>query len=167
MSMQGVAQRGGSVVKRFGNLPVNRVAAAILWVASAYTTSLLIEMLRTGGSPVNAAASASLIGMLVGFVGNSVFLAAIVLQFVFTIGERSIWLGKGMDEVAGIALLLDVVTNAAAVYPLARNFGATNIWTMLQDVFHFGQFSAGGALLLALVWGIIAAAGPEKLWSRK
>lgn len=159
---------GGSALSRLRSISSNRAMAVILWILSTYTVSLLIEGMRSGSSIYALGNRADgMLSVAVGFLWGSSFLAAIVLQALTTVGERPIWRKQQTDIVAMIAVVVDVATNTAAVYPFTRNFDNTQIWLMIVDVSGVqNNFGPLASLLLALVVGIAMAAGPEKLWSR-
>jgi hypothetical protein len=139
----------------------HKIAAILLWFSSAYTTSLLIEDVRGSGNSTGGILDVFVTGVW----GNS-FFAAMTLQVILTAGESAIWKGQKLGLVASIALIIDTLVNAAAIWPYMQRFGHSHIWVFLAEWLHVNMeytlFTAG---ILTLIGGIALAAAPEKYWS--
>lgn len=162
---RGMALGGNAVSKAFGyvsSISGRKVAAAVIWLTSAYATSILIEQIR-GGSMVYVS---NPLTSIVEFAWGSSLIAAIIGQFVLTVCEKSIWQRRNLTAVSTVALILDVLINAAAVWPFVERFDSTSVWYFISNWLGMSgglsNFSSG---ILCLVVGFILAAAPEYVWS--
>jgi hypothetical protein len=79
--------------------------------------------------------------------------------------EHDIWQGK-LHPMGVLALMLDILANAAGVWFLVNGIDNTDVWRMLTEVFavlpetipSFGKFS------FAVIAGAVIAFAPEAVW---
>lgn len=138
------------VTKRLGALPEmnsNRWTAIIIWLVGAYLTSQALAQLGVA-EPFNTA---------FGFA----------IQFALTKAESPLWKGQGAPKMAILATLIDGGINAGGAWPFMKNLGATDFWTMINDI----QGTPGGAPTLATIIacaaaiGLMTAAAAEYFWN--
>jgi len=170
---RGMAMGGSAISKAFGfatNIPGRKVAAAIIWLTSATCTSFFIDQLRTPSysDSIFQNTSVNLLEGLVSSLWGSSLLAAILFQLVLTVCEKSIWQNRNFTMVSTVAILIDVVVNAAAVWPYVSRFDNTEVWTFLVNWLELNGSAGLGSMatgILCLVVGCVLAAGPEYVWS--
>lgn len=122
-----------------------KIAATLIWMAGVYTTMLCIA------------------GLLPGRSDQTIWIVALLLQFVLTIAQSDFWRGN-RQWIAVVAVVTDAAFNAAGLWPIVRNIDQTPIWSMLAAT---GMpADAAGALVFAVTAGVsvFIAATPERLW---
>lgn len=130
-------------------LSLNKPIAVFLWAVACVTTYQLVRAL----SPTLA------LSYLIG--------AAIAAQVVFTWLERPVLRGKP-NKISSAVLLLDTLTNAGGIFPMAMRAPETPAAQMVIAAFNMAPtISPLGALLLSLIFGFLLAAAPEAVWRWK
>lgn len=130
-------------------LSSNQAAGVVIWLISAYATSLFVQQIGIA-APVSYA---------FGFA----------IQYIFTLAEQPIWRRQGYPMLGIIVTGVDTLLNAVGIWPYVRDrFGATDLWGMVTDLTH--DPSEPTLLvrgLIVAVIGLAVAAGPEYFMSRK
>ena len=128
---------------------LNKPIAVFLWAVACITTYQLAGALRPDlGLRV-------LIGVAIG------------VQIVFTWLEKPVLRGKP-NKISSAVLLLDTITNAGGIFPMAMRAPETPAAQMLIAAFNLSpSISPLGAALLSLVFGFLLAAAPEAVWRWK
>lgn len=130
-------------------LSLNKPIAIFLWAVACVTTYQLVGALRP---------DLSLRYMIA---------AAIGAQVIFTWLEKPVLRGKP-NKVSSAVLLLDTITNAGGIFPMAMRAPETPAAQMLIAAFHMSPtMSPLAALILSLVAGFLLAAAPEAVWRWK
>jgi hypothetical protein len=130
-------------------LPVNEVAAVIIWLAGAATTYAGIAAMLPD------------VPLWLGVV------VAVVAQLILTVVERPALHGRASAAAVG-ALVLDVALNVGGLFPALRNVGETPTARAIVEAFGLQPgVSPLAALLLSVVIGYIIAATPESLIRQK
>lgn len=131
----------------------NRAAGCVAWGIGAYFTWRFFN----AASPATGAILAAL--------------AAIVVQWVLTLVERPLWRklagrpGGRMAPLAAFVTVIDGLLNGAGIYPVAGRIAQTEVGKMIADGLQVEPtLSTRGAILVALILGLIIAATPEALW---
>lgn len=140
----------------------NRIAAIIVWGIGALTTSKALGEM--------------------GMDQRNVVIAAVVLQFIFTLCEIPIWRRSRWKFVGIVVLFIDVWFNFGGTWFLTSNIDQTTAWNDSMSAFSSafstvkdaaGVSAGGSAAALApaiskLFFGIIVSAAisaaPEWLW---
>lgn len=98
-------------------------------------------------------------------------IAAGLVQWVLTLVERPLWRrlarkpGAKLVPLAFIVTIIDGLINGAGIYPLTGRIAQTGVGKMIADLFRVEpQLSTQGAIILAIVLGLIVAGLPEALW---
>jgi len=66
---------------------------------------------------------------------------------------------------AVIVTIIDGLLNGAGIYPFTGRIAQTGVGQMIADLFHVEpQLSTQGAVVLAIVLGLVVAGLPEALW---
>lgn len=140
---------GQQLARRAGSLTSNKTAGLVVWLISAYTTTLFIDQ--------------------IGLAGPVAYALGIAIQWLFTKAETPIWRGRGYPKLGIIVTVVDVAFNAVGIWPYVRDrLGATDLWKMIGDV--TGDISPPTLtvrIIAVLVVGAAVAAGPEYFWSRE
>ena len=130
-------------------LSMNKPIAIFLWAVACVTTYQLVQALRPDLE----------LRMLIA--------AAIGAQVLFTWLEKPVLRGKP-NKISSAVLLLDTLTNAGGIFPMALRAPETPPAQMLIAAFHLAPTMPPlGALLLSLVFGFLLAAAPEAVWRWK
>lgn len=130
-------------------LSLNKPIAVFLWAVACVTTYQLVQALRPDLE----------LRMLIG--------AAVGAQVLFTWLEKPVLRGKP-NKISSAVLLLDTLTNAGGIFPMALRAPETPPAQMLIAAFHLAPAMPPlGALLLSLVFGFLLAAAPEAVWRWK
>lgn len=92
---------------------------------------------------------------------------ALVAQALLTKAQSRLWRGKA--SMAGLgAVAIDVLFNAGGIYPYAKRLGDTPPVLMIADVLNIpSQVGPVGAIIVAVLLGILIAGAPEELWTAK
>ncbi len=147
----------------FGIFPKNKTAAILLWLGSTYSTALLFDSVGANGL--------SGVGAFNGWITDVVstpLIFAVIAQFILTVAESPFWMRNEKNIVTISAMSIDVAIVAAAVYPFTKNFGSSTIWQTVVDALSLSpEWNGFAGLALAIILGIIGAAGPEKIWNSK
>lgn len=130
-------------------LSLNKPIAIFLWGVACVTTYQLVGALRPNLR----------IEYLIG--------AAILAQLIFTWLEKPVLRGKP-NKVSSAVLLLDTLTNAGGIFPMAMRAPETPAAQMIITAFNMSPtISPLAALLLSLIAGFLLAAAPEAVWRWK
>lgn len=130
-------------------ISLNRPIAIFLWSVACVTTYELIVTLRPDLDLWKLIA------------------AAIAAQVIFTWLEKPVLRGKP-NQVSSAVLLLDTLTNAGGIFPMALRAPETPPAQMLIAAFNLAPTMPPlGALLLSLILGFLLAAAPEAVWRWK
>jgi hypothetical protein len=130
-------------------LSMNKPIAIFLWAVACVTTYQLVGALRPDLSV------------------RSMVAAAIGAQVIFTWLEKPVLRGKP-NKISSAVLLLDTLTNAGGIFPMAMRAPETPMAQMVIAAFHMSPaMSPLAALLLSLVAGFLLAAAPEAVWRWK
>lgn len=142
-------------------IPTGKLASVLTWVGAVTTSYILIESVvnRTYWS-----------GDLSSFNWDNLFTPlgafAVIYQFIITILQRGYWSGDKSSMARG-AMMVETITNAAAVFPYMLNIDVSGIWLMFESALPFWPgFNTVAALALSLGIGYIMAGAPEYLWKR-
>jgi len=95
-------------------------------------------------------------------------LVALVTQILLSVLEHDIW-RRRYAALPAVALVIDVLLNAAGLYYAVRALEQTTLVRMLVEVFRLrsDDVSAPVAFGVACMIGLIIAATPEYLWRRQ
>lgn len=127
-------------------LSLNKPIALFLWAVACVTTYQLVRALRPDLP----------LGQMIG--------VAIGAQIIFTWLEKPFLRGKP-NKISTSILLLDTLTNAGGVFPMALRAPETPPAQMIIAAFNMTPtMSPLAALLLSLVAGFLLAAAPEAVW---
>jgi hypothetical protein len=148
MAINNLPQTGATV--RYSRIPSfvprteYQVIAALIWVAGALATELLVRAL---GCPWGIS-----------------YLVAVALQWAFTKVEAPMWRQR-KNLISLLVLFFDVAVNAAGITPIMERFAATGIWNMAHRLGATNaEMGYGVAVVLAFLLGLLIAAAPEKIW---
>lgn len=141
--------RGASAVVAHAGLSLNRPIAIFLWAVACVTTYQLVGALRPDLELWKMVA------------------AAIGAQTIFTWLEKPVLRGKP-NKISSAILLLDTLTNAGGIFPMALRAPETPPAQMLIAAFNLAPTMPPiGAFLLSLIMGFLLAAAPEAVWRWK
>jgi len=127
---------------------VNRGGAIIVWLVGAAATASFMSQLGVP-DPLH---------ILVGFS----------LQFLLTKVEAPLWQGTQRAARCFVALVIDVIFNAAGMWPYLKNLGDTQVWKMLSE--WTNTTDAPNIVVLIIVvlsLSTLVAAGAEWLWDQE
>ena len=117
-----------------------------------------------------AGAAATWLGLATFMPGAAWWLPVIVavrVQLFLTLAQRAIW--RGHPSFVGFgALIIDVALNAGGIFPYAMRVGETPTAQMVIAVAGGSrQIAPVTAMIVAIILGLLIAAAPEELWSRR
>lgn len=153
MTVRSERLQDGKPVERQRALTLNKIAAVVAWFVGCFTTWLFVNKAMEG---------------------RAWFLAAVlafVAQALLTLAERPlfqlIWGRRGgrFTTLSILSVGVDMLLNAAGVYPFIGQMAKTDLGAMLVEVFHVQPtVDPISAFVIAVVLGAIVAGLPEGLW---